>query len=773
MDTWDGALIRSQVPTSLVGIARQGRLARDYGNGPKAVGLSEVDETALALIDLAAERRKNLALVYPAPAGEVSVLLAAQLLLQRFQRHEPLPAIGIVTADTTRAAHTWERLSITTHGEHVKLSEVFACFRAGPNGEAPHGGRRVRGLIVGERSVGWDVDGLIEDHLAGAVQGGLKVPSVELYADPLDPRLESAATRGVLVWGWPESELTHGQPRTPIFEDQTPFSVAHERLRTLAEGVSVAVEISRHDDAEAAIRRAREDLRVLRELAGPHPTRNIRKGLSVAWHHLSTLTALPCRPLDFDRFASLPPIGARKTSAFAAEIVAWARTLEGDLSEIAALLAGDLDELRAVLDLGHPFLHSLTKIAEQGPESVAIVKTRTAARALAFSLCGDPNARDLKVGSLSIVGMSKLHRSGSYDNAIIVGVPAKWDWHRVDSGLARSVRVLVLGREDGRVCGKVGRALKRYREHWGSPAVRGETWRALLRCEPPPAPHCRSRPDRLVVLDDREQFVQDSDPFDALGSLSQFEPLRIGEEGIEESLAVPNEQGGWIAEVPALRVETDLGSIMLEVGRHVEVRDGRTVTERQPERLVPGMRLLIGRKAGRLGLLEALEERLHSRRPDLVVGRLLIDDLHQRIRARLRETDLTCLALHERLERLGCDKGIAAVRGWVSGASTLAPRDLSDLCHLNNVLDLELSETRLKELFAAVRRWRGFRRSAGRALAEAARASTVPPDHARTDGYTGLSIADLREAVIEANVIRVASPPIPTPLAEIGHLETS
>ena len=80
----------------------------------------------------------------------------------------------------------------------------------------------------------------------------------------------------------------------------------------------------------------------------------------------------------------------------------------------------------------------------------------------------------------------------------------------------------------------------------------------------------------------------------------------------------------------------------------------------------------------------------------------------------------------------------------------MAPRDLVDLRWLNTALDLGMSDRFVQELFAGVQRRRVFRRAAGRALAEAARGSTVVADGDRVDTETGLSIADLRDAIIEA-----------------------
>jgi hypothetical protein len=84
-----------------------------------------------------------------------------------------------------------------------------------------------------------------------------------------------------------------------------------------------------------------------------------------------------------------------------------------------------------------------------------------------------------------------------------------------------------------------------------------------------------------------------------------------------------------------------------------------------------------------------------------------------------------------------------------------------------------MSDLRLDTLFAGVRRRRDFRRAAGRALARAARSSAAVDDVRRVDADTGLSIADLRDAIIEATVIEVRQCDTLIPLTLIGRLEES
>jgi hypothetical protein len=234
-------------------------------------------------------------------------------------------------------------------------------------------------------------------------------------------------------------------------------------------------------------------------------------------------------------------------------------------------------------------------------------------------------------------------------------------------------------------------------------------------------------------------------------------------------LAREGDAGSWTAAVPAVEVTTDRGPLLLEQGRAVDVREGPKIVERRPETLQPGAILLVGRRQGRVGLLEALEERFRDR-PDLMAARFLVDHYRRGVRARFAQSGLTIFALHRILAGLGCDKTSAAVRSWVTD-NTMAPQHKDDLERLNEGLELGFSQRQVDELFAGVQRRRGFRRAAGRALAAAARDSTVVVDENRVDDETGLSIADLREAVVEAGVVAVRPCDHPVPLTLLGRLE--
>jgi hypothetical protein len=117
LESWPARLIERPTTGSLVSIAREGRLSLERNGRPVAVQLTPLDESALALVDLALTKKKRVNFLYPAPAGEVSVLLAAEILLQWLVDRRQSPSVGLVTADTTGASRTWEELRITAPGD--------------------------------------------------------------------------------------------------------------------------------------------------------------------------------------------------------------------------------------------------------------------------------------------------------------------------------------------------------------------------------------------------------------------------------------------------------------------------------------------------------------------------------------------------------------------------------------------------------------------------------------------------------------------------------
>lgn len=764
---WDLILVAGEGPGSLVAIGQEGRLMRETKSGSVRVKLSTVDEAVLALVDLALEHRCNVTVVYPAPAGEVSVLLAGEILLRRFVNKEKSQSVGIVTSDTVSASRLWEQLKIATVGAQPRISEVFPCYRAGPNGESPMGRRKFRGALIGRRYDDWPVDAVIVDHLAGPVDAEPAVPTVRIFANPRDPELARLNDCGELIWGWTEEDLAALQEVSIGDQKSTvPFSVAVDRLATMAGGVRTTIHVAHHLDAEKIVKRLRDDLHTLRDFAGDTSLPSVMKGIKVAWHHVSTLISLPCRPSEFDRFAGLPPFAARATRTFEPEIAAWATTLDGDLREIADIIASDMGDLRAELENANPFAEELSKTVTE-PGTLIVMNTQTAVRAFLGAHEGDSPYG--VADAANVLAQKQLHREGTWDHVVVVGTPSPWEWHQYDSGLSPDVHVLVLGDLDARLGKRALEGLHEARARFGCAEARSRVFQELIGYAPPNPPVLPNVDNEIVVVDARET-APEIDPFEALQPLLSSIPLIVGEEGIEESIAEQTSDAAWHGAVDAVEVVTDKGMILLPRARLVDVRKGEEIVTCRAEALQPGSFLIIDRHGGRLGLLEALSERLKRERPDLLAANLLIRELRTNAQGSFSASGLTYNEFFERLRSIGFEKTYHTACSYVDDDGPMAPRDFEDLKRLNEVLSLDMSGLRLRELFTGVQRWRGFRRAAGRALIAASRVSLESTDALRVDHETGLSLADLRDLVLEAGILEVRECSEQVPLIEIGRL---
>ena len=766
--TWEEILAEGMGKGSIVDVAREGRLARLVKTSYVTVGLTLVDEAVLALVERAINQRSNVTFVYPAPAGEVSVLLAAQILITRLVQGHVSPSVGIVTSDTTTVVRTWKELNFGRAGERIGLSHVFPCVRTGPNGEYTFERRRFKGLLVGRQFVDWPCDVVIRDRIAGFAPGTPDVPTINIFADPLDSSLEEITEKGEAIWGWDGNDLALlDPPKSRHAGAVSPFSVATDRFNSIKSGLRTTIHVSPNLEAEKCAESLKDDLMTLNAMAGSNPSPQLKRGLQAAWHHQRTLQTLPVRPSEFDRFGGMPPIAARPTSTYEPEMFAWARALGGEIGELAEIVSSDLADLRDALEDIPPFLPELVNLADADEGTLVLVANRTAARALAHALGGD--IQTCTVGRCHIVSTRMLHRVGTWDTAWFVGMPPKWDWHRLDSGIANDLHVLVLGNKEASWAQRSLMQLRQARCRWASPEVRIHTWQTLVGDTHPPLPQVPIQDFAAPLVVGAKEYEPTPDPFE------EFEPLLVssrlfGEEGPRDMLAEESEDGRWATEVEAIEIKTDSGIIFLPVYRIVDVRSQNNLDEIRADQLAPGMHLIVNRTAGSLGLLDAVAERLRIHRPDLYVANLVIRDLRDVVRASFRRSGMSQTGFYRNLVKIGFTKTYQAARGYVVESGPLAPRDFSDLKRINTILELDYDEARLTEIFVAVKRERSFRRATGRALAAAARSSLAVEETGLVDDEIGLSVADLHELVLEAKILEIGERQLKVPLSETGIL---
>jgi hypothetical protein len=631
--------------------------------------------------------------------------------------------------------------------------------------------RPFTGVLIGRRWSDWPTPITVVDHLSGPVEGNPTGTVIRLFADPLDRELADLAQRDELIWGWSDSIISLWHEDLEVAARGTvPFSVAHGRLTNMAHGVSLNVVVARQDDASAAIERLRDDLRTLTAAAGEVPPYHMVLGLRTAWSHAYTLAGLPCRPTQYDQFAGMPPRAARSTASFVPEMLAWARSLTGDLRDYVESVASDLADLRAALDASNPLQSAIADELATQARALGVMRTRTAALAYATQANWPASGSTaFERGKAKLTWYGRLARSESWPTAAVVGAPPRSAWHRVESGLAQRLSVLVIGDQEADRARRAYSELRRARADLASLWRRERVWRELIDDSPPEAPlDVPYEPQAIEVTLLPAERTPD-DPFSPLGALLRDERPLLDDEGSSERIAQPD-GGAWSTFVDAVEVVTTEGRILLGCDDEVDVLTNSGDTEViLAIDLVRGLRLVIGREQGRVGLLEALESSLQHRQ-DILVARLLIRDYRDRIRDAFDARSRDIRALIQSLYELGCTKTEQTIRTWVTVGGPMAPRDFDDLVRLSTALELNLTTQRHREVFAALTRVRVFRRAAGRALSQAALTAASTLDESRIDPETGLSVADLRDAVLVATVESVELLAEPVRLADTGRL---
>lgn len=762
---WDLHLIESVAPGSLVEVARGRRLAVAEEGVLRRVDLNWVDEVALALVDCALARNHELVLVYPAPAGKVAILLAAQILVRYFVSGGRKERVGLVTASPADAAKHWKSLRfLPPRGDRVPLDDVFPIWRARPDGSLPQLPRDAVGAIVGQRVCNWGVRATVVDHLIGPVWGIPNPPAVHIIADPMDPLIQEAFDKGVPVWGWSDSSLAalHGKLGASA-PGTVPFSIAHGRLAVMAAGVRVQARVCPHPGAAAALLRLREDLAVLRQTAGADPPHHVAAGLRVAWAYASTLAGLPVRPSRYDRHATGPPRAARPTHEFAPEIRAWARTLDSDFRDFAEVVASDLEDLRLALEEDNPLLRAVAQVGADVPAALIVLRTRTAERALKEEL-GDGFAGETAT-------VRSLYLQESRPHALLTGPPPRAAWPHLEGGLAPLVEVGVLGDEEATVVARAQRQLRVARARWASIQVRRLAWRALVGSEPPPPPAEPAYADEQVEVEalTGPAAIALRDPFSPLGEVLADDRPLLGESQ-EERVARPLPDGTWAPDTDAVAVVTQDGTLLVPPERLMDRMVAGDRLESAPATdLEPGDRIVLGRREGRLRLVEALEERMRDR-PDLWTAHLLVEEFRESVSEAFTRSRQTVAGIHAAMRAKGSDISRGAVATWLHTGDVMGPQQTDDLRTLGEVLDIPVVRSNLSGVRAALGRIRGFRRAAGRALARAASAAvTVTPDDEDVEKL-GIDIEDLREAVLVTTVVEVKALPHRVPWSEVGRL---
>ena len=298
--------------------------------------------------------------------------------------------------------------------------------------------------------------------------------------------------------------------------------------------------------------------------------------------------------------------------------------------QYVSVVATDLADLRSALDTGNPIQTELIRwCVHDSPPPLLVFKTRTAAKAFQSVLkewqAKSEGGRRRFVGLPAITWLSQLATQSPVPFALVVGSPPRSAWHRLDSGLARELDVVVIGPAEAKRVEVAAAAVRNARARWASLKNRERVWLALIDNVPPEPPI-----DVPVVAAPEVESVEGArlrpqqDVFSPLGSLLRDDRRLLEEEGETTEVAREVESGQWLAFVDAVEVETDLGRLLLPADSDVDILepDGEP-GEVVAASLKPGMQLIIGREAGRVGLLDALEARLQHK-PAILAARLLL-----------------------------------------------------------------------------------------------------------------------------------------------------
>ena len=219
----------------------------------------------------------------------------------------------------------------------------------------------------------------------------------------------------------------------------------------------------------------------------------------------------------------------------------------------------------------------------------------------------------------------------------MIGEPSPWDWHRLLSGLAPNVEILTLGKQSAAGCASSIASIRAAQDHWGGVAVRERTWRTLVGRRPPVTPAEISAPRRPVLTLDGAEYVPEPDPFEELASLFDLSPSMSGAKDRARGSRAKTVTGTGPQPCPRSQSRRTRARFSSRSDSPSRSETAPRSSSAAPNSSNQASILLVGRQQGRVGLLEALEERLGDR-PDLLAARFLLDDYRRLSGARFAES---------------------------------------------------------------------------------------------------------------------------------------
>lgn len=763
MEPWDARLVRCHPAPSLLEVARERRLEYFDGGGWRPAQLDFVEESALAAAGLAKRAEVGLAIQFPVLHDMLPCLLALHLALIE-RAHERPCRVGVVTPNPALFERYWHRFAIRGFADRVPVAEAFPIMVDDQVRPPMLRGAGSPTIVVG-RTVGRHLDGL--DALV--VEWGANCPQVlapwAVYVsfDPRDPLLADFERSGRPVWGWPRTQLQLW------YEDLTPDQVlagpawpAQRLLLRFAQGWKVRIVPCSNEVVEhalgALLQLAARSLTPLGADDGP-----VRMLARDFWRALQLVLSVPVRPTDYDDVASILYYGACTIRATFDRLEALARSLGPEIMDRIGPLLVRLIELRDALNESNPVEPYLVRLSQCA--DVLVCRNATVAATVCSLL--------LRAGVEAVpevTWLRRLRHAPPVRRLVFAGMPPDYAWPSL-IGVAGEVVVVVPSRWCGLRVQATVAEYDRAMARWGALESRTRAWRALTGSEPPPPP-LDEPDDPCPVHLEGVQTASIADPWDVLHGVAWLADSPTEPPSEDDDLMGPppgdREPAGDHGPVAALRIETDRGTVLLPADAVVEVLDGAEIREVPVAALQSGARLVVGRGSRRVGLLDAVARAS----PALQRVRVVVEYHRSLLHQKFVETGMTISELHRRLRAIGCTRAKETVQTWVSSTGPMAPQQLDDLALLHRALGTGLPERSVREVFAAIQRYRGFRRAAGRVLHEAAVKALSPLARSkRVDPHTGLSLEDLLSTVEMVTVLRVQQSPELVARARLGRLE--
>lgn len=822
---WLLSIVRSDSASELLAsLLSEARL--ELGEHGHTRSADEIDEVLGRLAVLAKERQAPVFLVLPdSDATRAAAMLGTLLLDHWWERRQAGGHIGQPVLYFGNDIGIREDLStVTVHHLGAQLSETLPQTHLARGSASALGGQRiVRRLGLPSLLTAYapaDPADLVRRYAPPFVVVDLGFSTDVPWLERLVSETRARGTP-TIIWAtnpWPPGRLLDGAeplvislPRLGEGTRPTAPSFAVTAVQPMVVGGDTANSISR------SLRMAATAMATLSaRVAGDGRARDLRgvvgDAIALHWRWLRSTELVPC-PLDFHEALASEYWGLTPISELAAACGRFREAAQSsDRTAVAVLIeaAGAIDAAVASLASENPMWSALSQLAVESEATGLDLVFGTRARRNLFldamlSLYGISveDLRTIGVEALSL-GEVQARRPGEWvtrdRRTILAGSVAGPQDRYLESLMARAdVGVLIYPHELSRLeaafrrwastrtfnAAALGQLLPRFRQ--AGPPVRV-----------PPVPPRVSLCDPTVLQvtsaaearDGAVQVWREIDPEEELARFLEIADFAQRLDGPEDDPWVGAEERDGQSEVEgvisdtAIRVVFDEGwsAIYAPDDRLMFLRGlGRRVrTETRPaSELYPGCEIVAIHGQRRQSLYGLLVERLHGN-PVIALQLALIREWQRELAAKYRLwSDATGRSLDDLLGELQARgsriTSALAVRFWVAG-QTLAPLDPADVRRVAEVLSMEFTLRRHREIAAAAARLRGLHRGISNRITnwlEREAGDVVRMEESPIDPALGVQFSDFANTLVRLKVLTVEPCQGPFLRSRLGLLERS